>query len=82
MPDSKVGTNFTRENTPTAGLEIITKTVPLHIHLQEVSLKTIDNFKNLNLKLLEAYLPKGHLARMITMLQTYIPSATLPNDKY
>ncbi len=43
---------------PTVGLEIITKTVPLHIHLQEVSLKTIYNFKNLNLKLLEAYLPK------------------------
>jgi Reverse transcriptase (RNA-dependent DNA polymerase) len=35
-----------RENTPTAGLEIITKTAPLHIHLQEVSLKTIYNFKN------------------------------------
>jgi ribonuclease HI len=70
-----------RENTPTAGLEIITKTVPLHIHLQEISLKTIYNFKNLNLKLLETFSLKGHLARWILMLQKYIPSAALISDK-
>jgi len=70
-----------RENTPTAGLEIITKTVPLHIHLQEVSLKTIYNFKNINFNLIEAFSPKGHLHRWLTMLQKYIPSANLLSDK-
>jgi hypothetical protein len=69
------------ENTPTTGLEIITKTVPLHIYLQEISLKTIYNCKNLNLKVLEAFSPKGHLARWIFMLQKYIPSAALTSDK-
>jgi hypothetical protein len=70
-----------RESTPTAGLEIITKTVPLHIHSQEVSLKTIYNFKNLNFKSLETYSPKGHLNRWLSMLQKFIPSANSISDK-
>jgi hypothetical protein len=52
-----------RQNTPTAGLEIITKTMPLHIHLQEISLRTMHNFlaKNINIK----PSPKGHLSRWL-----------------
>jgi ribonuclease HI len=70
-----------RANTPTAGLEIITKTVPLHIHLQEVSLKTIYNFKNINSPLVREYSPRGHIARWEAMLHKYIPSANVPCDK-
>jgi len=70
-----------REHTPTAGLEIITLTVPLHIFLQEVSLKTIYNFKNVNFKLIGAHALKCHLSRWVAMLQKYIPSASLTCDR-
>jgi len=36
-----------REHTPTAGLEVITFTSPLSIHLHEIALKTILRFKNI-----------------------------------
>jgi hypothetical protein len=70
-----------RECTPTAGLEIITATTPLHIHLQETSLKTMYNFKTINPTILEAYSPTGHLARWDKMLHEFIPTATLPSDR-
>jgi ribonuclease HI len=68
-----------RENTPTAGLEIITKTIPLHIHLQEISLKTMHNF--LAIGFTQNPPPKGHLNRWQTMLRTFIPLALAPSDK-
>jgi ribonuclease HI len=68
-----------REHTPTAGLEIITKTIPLHIHLQEVSLKTAHNFLTINFTLTPP--PKGHMARWFQMLKQYIPLAFKPSDK-
>jgi len=63
-----------RDKTTTDGLEIITKTIPLHIHLQEISLKTVQNFININFNLSPS--PKGHLIRWLEMLK-----AMLPNDK-
>jgi ribonuclease HI len=68
-----------REHTPTAGLEILTKTTPLHIHLQEVALKTLCNFKNSNFQL-KAPL-NGHLAKWIQILHHHLPLTTLPCDK-
>jgi len=68
-----------RERTPTAGLEIVTKTTPLHIHMQEVSLKTIHNFHNINFSIKPAQI--GHLNRWIKMLDIYIPLARLSSDK-
>jgi ribonuclease HI len=68
-----------REYTPTAGLEIITKTIPLHIHLQEVSLKTAHNFLTIDFNLMTP--PQGHLARWMGMLEQYIPLAFKPSDK-
>ncbi len=68
-----------REHTPIAGLEIITKTIPLHIHLQEVSLKTAHNFLAINFRLYSP--PKGHLTRWFNMLKCYIPIAFCPSDK-
>ena len=68
-----------REKTPTAGLEIITKTIPLHIHLQETALKTIQNFKNINFHPKPS--PEGHLIRWQKMLHTYIPIARVISDK-
>jgi len=69
-----------REYTPTAGLEIITNTIPLHIHLQEVSLKTAHNFLTIDFSLLQAP-PRGHMARWMSMLEQYIPLAFHPSDK-
>ena len=68
-----------RQNTPTAGLEIITRTIPLHIHLQEVSLKTIHNFITKNFVLNPS--PKGHLKRWFQLMEKYIPLALKPSDK-
>jgi len=68
-----------RQNTPTAGLEIITKTMPLHIYLQEVSLKTIHNFITKNFTLEPSI--KGHLSRWFSILQNYIPLALKTSDK-
>jgi len=68
-----------RERTPTAGLEIITNTIPLHIHLQEVSLKTAHNFLTINYRLYSP--PKGHLTRWFNMLKQYVPLAFRPSDK-
>jgi len=68
-----------REHTPTAGLEIITKTIPLHIHLQEISLKTVNNFLNIEFHLHPAQL--GHLSRWLRMLETHLPLAKMSNDK-
>jgi ribonuclease HI len=68
-----------RENTPTAGLEIITKTIPLHIHLQEVSLKTAHNFLTINFPL--TTIPKGHMTRWLNMLKQYVPLAFHPSDR-
>jgi len=68
-----------REHTPTAGLEMITKTIPLHIHLQEVALKTICNFKNTNIQISAP--PKGHLAKWLCILHHHLPLTILPCDK-
>jgi len=68
-----------RENTPTAGLEIITKTIPLHIHLQEISLRTMHNF--LAIGFFPPTPPKGHLTRWQNMLRQYIPLALKPSDR-
>jgi hypothetical protein len=68
-----------RENTPTAGLEIIKNTIPLHIHLQEVSLKTAHNFLTINFQISPP--PKGHMARWKNMLKSHIPIAFQPSNK-
>jgi len=68
-----------RQNTPTAGLEIITKTIPLHIYLQEISLRTIHNFITKNFVLNPS--PKGHLKRWLQIMESYIPLALKPSDK-
>jgi len=68
-----------RENTPTAGLEMITKTTPLHIHLQEMALKTICNFKNIKINIITP--PNGHLAKWLNILSHHVPLAALPCDK-
>jgi ribonuclease HI len=67
-----------RDKTPTAGLEIITKTIPLHIHLQEISLKTIQNFINIGYKIQPAQ--NGHLSRWLQIIKEHIPLTLLPND--
>jgi len=68
-----------RQNTPTAGLEIITKTIPLHIYLQEISLRTIHNFITKDFVLRPS--PKGHLNRWLKIMESYIPLALKPSDK-
>jgi len=68
-----------RERTPTAGLEIITNTTPLHIHLQEVSLKTTHNFLTVNFCVNPP--PNGHMARWREILTKYVPLALKPSDK-
>jgi len=68
-----------REKTPTAGLEIITNTIPLHIHLQEVSLKTTHTLLTKNFTI--AAPPKGHMARWLNILKSHIPLAFNPSDR-
>jgi hypothetical protein len=58
---------------------MITKTVPLHIHLQEVALKTICNFKNTYVQITAP--PTGHLAKWLSILHHHLPLALTPCDK-
>jgi hypothetical protein len=69
-----------RENTPTVGLEIIMNTIPLHIHLQKVSLKTAHNLLTTNFQITPPQ-KKGHMARWRNMLKNYVPIAFKPSDK-
>jgi ribonuclease HI len=67
-----------REKTPTAGLEIVTHTIPLHIYLQEMALKTMNRFNNIEFQLNPAR--NGHWIRWQKLLKEYIPLATTPSD--
>jgi len=67
-----------RDKTPTAGLEIITATPPLQIHLQEVALKTIVRMKYTNIYFNKAR--TGHLNKWQNVINSLLPEANLPND--
>ena len=68
-----------REKTPTAGLEILTNTIPLQHFLQEVSLNTLTRFKHINFQVEPAR--RGHWRRLLTELESHTPMALLPSDR-
>jgi ribonuclease HI len=68
-----------REKTPTAGLEIIAAIPPLHLYLQEISIKTIARMKYTNVYFQKAR--TGHLSKWQGIINHFIPEVNLPNDR-